>query len=171
MTSLSVGGNTLWGLGDHLGTPRDIADLNEGTSVTSVTNHRTYNGFGKLTAETNSAVDMLFGYTGKQLDEATGLQHNLNRWYDSNLGQWLNEDPIGFDAGDVNTRRYVSNGSLHLVDPLGLDEGGIIDWIISVFYLDQETVDGAIAIGNIPDNYDITRQRKTVRLRQMAEPN
>ena len=120
MTSLSTGGNTLWGLGDHLGSLRDIADLNEGTGVTSVTNHRTYNAFGKLTAETNSAVDMLFGFTGKQLDDATGLQHNLFRWYDAAIGQWMSEDPIGFAAGDSNSRRYVNNQALAFADPTGL---------------------------------------------------
>ncbi len=122
VTSLSTAGNTLWGLGDHLGTLRDIADFNESTSVTSVTNHRTYNAFGKLTAETNSAVDMLFGFTGKQLDEATELQHNLNRWYDSSIGQWLSEDPIGFEAGDENVRRYVANKATKAIDSTGLVE-------------------------------------------------
>jgi RHS repeat-associated protein len=122
VTSLSTGGNTLWGLGDHLGTLRDIADLNEGTGVTSVTNHRTYNAFGKLTAETNITVDLLFGYTGKQLDEATGLQHNLFRWYDSAAGEWMSEDPLGYAAGDVNLNRYVGNLALSRVDPSGLQD-------------------------------------------------
>ena len=121
VTSPSTGGNTLWGLGDHLGTLRDIADLNESSGVTSVTNHRTYNAFGKLTAETNAAVDLLFGYTGKQLDDVTGLQHNLFRWYDSAIGQWINEDPLGFAAHDGNVRRYVGNRTALLLDPLGLD--------------------------------------------------
>jgi RHS repeat-associated protein len=120
VTGLGSGGNTLWALSDHLGTIRDIADLNEGTGVTAITNHRTYNAFGKLTAETNAAVDLIFGYTGKQLDDATTYQHNLNRWYDSNLGQWISEDPIGFKAGDANLRRYVENLSTQIVDSNGL---------------------------------------------------
>ncbi len=99
VTSTSSGGNVLWPLADHLGTLRDIADYNEGNSTTSVTNHRTYNAFGKLVSETNSVVDLIYGYTGKQLDEATGLQHNLFRWYDSGIGKWMSEDPLGFAAG------------------------------------------------------------------------
>lgn len=67
-------------------------------------------------------MDLIFGYTGKQLDEATGLQHNLFRWYDSALGQWLSEDPIGFAAGDENVRRYVGNGPADAIDPTGLEE-------------------------------------------------
>jgi RHS repeat-associated protein len=114
------GADTLYAIGDHLGTIRDIANYNESTSAATVTNHRTYNSFGKLTAETNAAVDLIFGYTGKQLDEATGLQHNLFRWYDSALGQWLSEDSLGFEAGDENLKRYVGNGVAMATDPLGL---------------------------------------------------
>jgi RHS repeat-associated protein len=121
LTSVSVPGNVLYPLSDHLGTPRDIVDLNEGTGVTSVTNHRRYDAFGKLISETNTGVDLIYGFTGKQLDEATGLQHNLNRWYDAALGQWMSEDPIGFDAGDANVRRYVLARVTQLTDPSGLD--------------------------------------------------
>ena len=117
-----AGSNTLWGLADHLGSLRDIADLNEGTGVTSITNHRILNSFGKLISENNAAVDMLFAFTGKQYDEATALQHNLFRWYDPALGQWLSEDPLGFAAGDENVRRYVGNGVVDSIDPLGLQE-------------------------------------------------
>ena len=122
VTSLSTGGNTLYALSDHLGTIRDIADFNESTGITTIANHRTYNAYGKLISETNAAVDLLFGFTGKQLDEATGLQHNLNRWYDSGLGQWLSEDPIGFRAGDENIRRYIRNKSTLSIDPTGLHD-------------------------------------------------
>ncbi|MDX1928385.1 MAG: RHS repeat-associated core domain-containing protein, partial [Pirellulaceae bacterium] len=118
--TVGSGADTLYALGDHLGTIRDIANFNESTAVTSVTNHRTYNSFGKLVSETNAAVDLIFGFTGKQLDEATGLQHNLFRWYDSSLGQWLSEDPMGFAAGDENVRRYVGNAATNLSDPSGL---------------------------------------------------
>jgi RHS repeat-associated protein len=116
------GADTLYALGDHLGTIRDIANFNESTSATTVTNHRTYNSFGKLVAETNTAVDLIFGYTGKQLDDATGLQHNLFRWYDSGLGQWLSEDPMGFAAGDENLGRYIGNRSSNSTDPYGLQD-------------------------------------------------
>jgi RHS repeat-associated protein len=62
----------------------------------------------------------MFGYTGRPLDENTGLQNNLNRWYDAVTGQWMSEDPIGFEARDENLRRYVENRPDHAVDPLGL---------------------------------------------------
>ncbi len=129
LTNLTTAGNALWALSDHLGTIRDIADYTSGTDSTAITNHRKYNAYGKLVSETNSAVDLIFGFTGKQLDDATGLQHNLFRWYDTNLGQWLSADPISFAAGDENVRRYVGN-----TPSLGQDPSGLTDWSAWAIY-------------------------------------
>jgi RHS repeat-associated protein len=115
------GGNVLWPLSNHLGTIPDIADYNESTGITAIANHRVWDTFGKLISETAPSVDLQYGYTGKQYDEATGLQHNLNRWYDAALGQWLSEDPIMFEGGDENLRRYVGNEASFAFDPLGLE--------------------------------------------------
>jgi RHS repeat-associated protein len=120
VTSLTSAGNVQWPLADHPGTIRDIADRNESTGVTTVTNHRRYDSFGILESETNAAVDMLFGYTGRALDEATGLQNNLNRWYDASTGQWMSEDPIGFEGDPSNLYRYVGNTPTMYGDPSGL---------------------------------------------------
>ncbi len=43
------------------------------------------------------------------------------RWYDPDVGRWLSEDPIGFDAGDANLYRYVGNGVTNTADPSGMD--------------------------------------------------
>jgi uncharacterized protein RhaS with RHS repeats len=48
------------------------------------------------------------------------LQWNINRWYDANVGRWISEDPIGFEAGDGNLYRYVGNNIICLWDELGL---------------------------------------------------
>jgi RHS repeat-associated protein len=120
VTSVSSNGNTLWPLADHQGTIRDIADYNEGSPAFSVTNHRVYDRFGRLESETNSSVDLSFGYVGKLYDEVTKVNYYLNRWYDHRIGKWLSEDPLGFAAGDANLARYVGNTSSMLTDPLGL---------------------------------------------------
>jgi RHS repeat-associated protein len=114
--------NTLWALPDHLGSIRDIADMNESTGGTSIANHRRYDAFGRRVSETNAAVDLIFGYTGKLFDETTRLQNNLNRWYDSSTGRWISQDPIGFNAGDANLYRYVGNHPTYATDPSGLQE-------------------------------------------------
>ena len=123
-TSPVSAGNTLWPLGDHLGTLRDLADFS-GTAFT-ITNHRVFDTFGRLTSETNSAVDSHFAFTGKFFDDlgdtelSTSLSHHWNRWYDPQLGKWLSEDPIGFAGGDVNLGRYVGNHATGAVDWSGL---------------------------------------------------
>jgi RHS repeat-associated protein len=65
-------------------------------------------------------LDEAFACTGRLFDKDTGLQNNLNRWYDSKIGRWLSEDPIGFAAGDANLYRYAGNAPLDVVDPSGL---------------------------------------------------
>jgi RHS repeat-associated protein len=73
-----------------------------------------------LESETDSSVDLAFGFTSQWLDEATGMAHHLNRWFDTALGKWLSDDPMGFAAGDTNVQRYVGNRPLTYVDPTGL---------------------------------------------------
>ncbi len=51
---------------------------------------------------------------------ATGLQYNRARWYDVNVGRWVSEDPIAFEAGDSNIARYVGNNSVNATDASGL---------------------------------------------------
>jgi RHS repeat-associated protein len=114
----SSAGDVLWALADNLGSVRDLVRFDDVEGVESVV-HRVYDSFGNVTKETN-AVDVLFGFTGRQFDGATGLQNNLNRWYDASVGRWISEDPIGFAGGDANLYRYVANGATNFSDPLGL---------------------------------------------------
>ncbi|NLE37604.1 MAG: hypothetical protein GX621_06220, partial [Pirellulaceae bacterium] len=118
--SLATPGDVVWPLVDHLNTTRDLAVYDDVNDETTIANHRTFDAFGNLkTVSPAATVDCLFAFTGRMLDEDTGLQNNLNRWYDPAVGRWLSEDPIGFDAGDANLYRYVGNGPLTGVDPSG----------------------------------------------------
>src|SRR5262249_35198116 len=60
-----------------------------------------------------------YQFTGRERDPDTGLQYNRARWYDPRSGQWMEEDPEGFAAGDANLRRYVGNGVTNGTDPSG----------------------------------------------------
>lgn len=42
--------------------------------------------------------------------------------YDPTVGRWLNQDPIGFQAGDPNLYRYVGNKVTTHTDPSGLED-------------------------------------------------
>ncbi len=117
--------NVQWPLADNPGTIRDLAQYNAATQTTVVVAHRVYTAFGQLVSQTNpsnpsaAAVDCLFGFTGRPFDPATGLQNNLNRWYDPNTGNWLTQDPTGFAAGDTNLYRYCGNSPTNRIDPSG----------------------------------------------------
>jgi RHS repeat-associated protein len=113
-------GKVVWPLADHQGTIRDLAVCDAQTGVTAVANHRVYNAFGKLQSQTNAAVDCLFGYTGRPLDKASGLQNNLNRWYDAKVGGWISEDPTGFASCSTNTVCYCHNSPAMHADATGL---------------------------------------------------
>jgi RHS repeat-associated protein len=106
--------NENWTLGDHLNTIRDIVK-----SDGNVAAHLEYNSFGKLISETKNNDSIFFAYTGKLTDKISDLQWNINRWYDSNVGKWVSEDPIGFEGGDLNLYSYVDNIPIVLIDVRG----------------------------------------------------
>jgi RHS repeat-associated protein len=54
-----------------------------------------------VTAGWAGYLDEAFAYTGRFFDQTTGLQNNLNRWYDASTGRWLSEDPIGLAENDT----------------------------------------------------------------------
>ena len=110
----------LYALTDHQGSVRDLAVYDSQNDVTTIANHRVYGGYGNVQSETNSAVDCLFGYTGRLFDEANALQNNLNRWYDASVGRWMSQDPLAYEAEDFNLYRYCGNGPTNRTDPTGL---------------------------------------------------
>jgi RHS repeat-associated protein len=105
--------NDHWTLCDHLGTIREI--INENGKTVS---HLDYSAFGELLNV--SGIKPKFRYTGKMFDDVTGLQWNINRWYDASVGRWISEDPIGFEGQDANFIRYNSNSPLDRLDVFGL---------------------------------------------------
>jgi len=85
---------------------------------------REFSPYGELLSQTNpqtgqaAAVDCVFAYTGRALDEATGLQNNDERWYEAITGRWLSQDPIGFRGG-INLYEYVGDSPVNGADPSG----------------------------------------------------
>jgi RHS repeat-associated protein len=55
-----------------------------------------------------------------QLITELNLYDYRNRIFSSELGRFLQTDPIRFEAGDVNLCGYASNSPANAVDPLGL---------------------------------------------------
>lgn len=55
----------------------------------------------------------------REYDSATGLYHYRARAYDPASKRFLQQDPIGFAAGDTNLYRYVFNAPTVYRDPSG----------------------------------------------------
>jgi RHS repeat-associated protein len=59
------------------------------------------------------------GYTGHQWHSTAGMWLAQYRAYESDLGRWISEDPIGLDDGP-NLYAYVANNPFQWIDPDGL---------------------------------------------------
>ena len=69
-------------------------------------------------ASTGSVVNP-FRYTARESDPETGPCYYRARYYDSNEGRFLSEDPTGFRGG-LDYYRYVRNNAVNRSDPTGL---------------------------------------------------
>jgi RHS repeat-associated protein len=98
---------------DHLGTPRELVDVT-GNVVWSAT----YSAWGSLVQVNSQKVDCPIRFQGQYFDAETGLHYNRFRYYDPQIGQFVQQDPIGLLGGD-NLYLYVSNPT-RWVDPYGL---------------------------------------------------
>ncbi len=108
-------GTQYWYVTDYQGSVRDVLD-NSGNVKDAIT----YDGWGNIISETNSAYRGNYAWTGRMLDVETGLQYNRARWYDPSTGRWQTQDPLGFDAGDSNLYRYVNNKFVNSSDRSGM---------------------------------------------------
>ncbi len=86
-----------------------------------------YDPYGEVTYLTagwsvigSSTVVWVYLHQGARRDSATGMDDSRNRIYDAALGRWLQQDPLGFLAGDSNFYRYLGDSPVTWLDPKGL---------------------------------------------------
>ncbi len=105
--------------GDHLGSSSVLTDRQG-----NVVKHYEYYAFGKDRFNDASlcSFDISNRYTGQVLDEETGLYYYNARYYDPEIGRFVQADSIVPSAGDpqtLNRYSYVRNNPLMYTDPSG----------------------------------------------------
>lgn len=85
-----------------------------------IVNKYAYDAFGKV-IEQDEQISNPFRYVGQYgvMDEGNGLFYMRARYYDPEVGRFVNKDPIGFEGGDVNLYAYVGNNPVNYNDPEG----------------------------------------------------
>jgi RHS repeat-associated protein len=103
--------------GDHLGSSNIITDRS-GTLV----DHYEYFAFGKDRYNPGCSFQPSNKFTGQIKDDDTGLYYYNARYYDPELGRFIQPDTIVPSAGDpqsLNRYSYVRNNPLMYTDPSG----------------------------------------------------
>jgi len=96
----------------------------------SVAARYSYDVFGERT-QTIALTDQDYGFTGREYDAETGLYYFRARHYDPELGRFLQSDPLGFSAGDLNLYAYTWNDPANWTDPSGLTVSGDAAGVLS----------------------------------------
>lgn len=99
---------------DPNGTPRTLFQPDEERIIWTWNN--TDFGLGQITG----TVKFNLRLPGQYYDELTGLHYNLNRYYNPELGRYMEPDPIGLEGGS-NPYVYAENNPISNIDPSGLN--------------------------------------------------
>jgi RHS repeat-associated protein len=87
----------------------------------NVVNRYAYDAFGKVLNQ-EETIPNPFKYVGQfgVMDEGNGLLYMRARYYDPEIGRFINKDPIGL-LGGLNMYSYVANNPVSWIDPEGLE--------------------------------------------------
>jgi RHS repeat-associated protein len=120
---------------DHLGTPLSMFD--EKGVLAWAAELDIYGTVKNLQGKKN---DCPFRYPGQYEDNETGLYYNRFRYYDTESGEYVSQDPIGLASGNPNFYAYTKDSTI-LFDVFGLDEDSFIG---TVFRGMTQTSDGPL---------------------------
>ncbi len=103
---------------DALGSVVALTSGNAGSMGNTVEVYE-YDVYGRVGA-TDANHPNRFMFTGREFDKDTGLYYYRARYYNPEIGRFLQIDPIGY-ANGINWYMYCGNNPLIYVDPFGLD--------------------------------------------------
>ncbi len=124
-----------------------IGNTRELTGTTgNILNSYDYTPFGILLTQQES-ISNIFQYVGRfgVIADGNSINFMRNRYYATNIGRFVTEDPINI-VGGVNLYTYCVNNPVNLIDPNGLLSGttkGLILGAVIVTLLAPEVVIGA----------------------------
>ena len=103
----NLGGTLAFYEADGLGSITSLTD-NAGSAVAAYIR----DSFGKPIS-TADTLGNRFRYTGREWDEETGLYYYRARYYDTGIGRFASEDPIGFGGWPTLSLRTADSGLPH----------------------------------------------------------
>ena len=117
IADVTSGGATRYYHADGLASTRLLTDVSGSVVATA-----SYKAFGAIRRSSGTTItDGYVGTLGIERD-ATGLLFMRNRYYDPSMGRFMQRDPIGLNAGDVNVYRYCENDAVVNVDFTGFEQ-------------------------------------------------
>ena len=113
---INAAGDAAYYAFDATGHTRQLTD-----DAGAVANTYDYTPFG-ISLQADETMPNPFRYVGRFgiIAEGNGLSFMRARYYDSSLGRFVSQDPIGFGGQQANLHTYAANNPVSYVDPLGL---------------------------------------------------
>ena len=132
---------------DHLGSVRRVldADLN-------VVERNDYYPFGKRIDDPECVTtDNIYRYNGKESLEIFGFPYSDYgaRLFDSNIGRWLQTDPLASDYPNISPYTFCANNPIVNIDLNGKSH----DWVYNEQTGDYEWMDNVNSPETTPDGY------------------
>jgi type VI secretion system secreted protein VgrG len=122
---------------DHLGTPQEMYDQ-DGEIVWAAD----FSAYGLTARSLAQEVDNPIRFPGQYHDEESGLHYNRFRYYDPQVGRYINQDPIGFNGGS-NLYSYAYDAPSVAYDPTGL----FVPLIVAAAFVGRGVLGGGLEIG------------------------
>jgi RHS repeat-associated protein len=116
---MEKGGQGFFYQADGLGSITEITD-----SAGAIKQRYTYSSYGKIESQLDPNFIQPYTFTSRELDSETDLYFYRARYYDADVGRFLQADLIGF-AGGSNFYTGVNNNPATFIDPYGLYAGPI----------------------------------------------